>query len=130
MNHLESENAFDPCFTRRSMLEGTLGGVVGATLGSAALAANPAATQPPRKKLLLLLLSGGASQLETFDPKPDSKYAGPFRPINTSIPGIQIGELLPHTAKVMHRLTVVRSVNSGETSHFRGHYLLQSGRTM
>jgi uncharacterized protein (DUF1501 family) len=81
-----------------------------------------------RKKLLLLFQSGGASQLETFDPKPDSKYGGPFRPIATSLPGVQVGELLPNTSKIMHRLAVIRSVNSGETSHFRGHYLLQSGR--
>jgi hypothetical protein len=110
------------------MLQGTIGGALGtAALGCASLTASAA---PPvtRKKLLLLFLSGGASQLETFDPKPDSKYAGPFRSIATSLPGIRIGELLPHTATNMHRLAVIRSVNSGETSHFRGHYLLQSGR--
>ena len=113
------------------MLRGALGGVLGAGAtayrGSAVHAAPPAAS---RKKLLLLFLSGGASQLETFDPKPNSKHGGPFRSIATSLPGTRIGELLPHTAAILHRLSVIRSVNTGETSHFRGHYLLQSGRAV
>ena len=112
--------------SRRGLLRSTLGGAVGAAVaGRSGSAAD--AVKPP-KKLLLLFLSGGASQLETFDPKPDSKYGGPFRPIPTAIPGIQVGELLPHTATILDRLAVIRSVNTGETSHFRGHYLLQSGR--
>ena len=115
--------------TRRHLLQGTLGAALGATaLGTVGqAAAKPANPRSPRK-LLLLFLSGGASQLETFDPKPDSKYGGPFRTISTALPGIRIGELLPHTATVIDRLAVIRSVNTGETSHFRGHYLLQSGR--
>ncbi len=125
MQQPEHDHLTNRRVSRRTMLQGTLGGAVGlAALGHAGLA-SPAASQ---KKLLLLFLSGGASQLETFDPKPDSKYGGPFRPIATSLPGIRIGELLPHTAKNMHRLAVIRSVNTGERSHFRGHYLLQSGR--
>ena len=112
--------------SRRGLLRGTLGSALGAAAIVPAVTAAPAVA-PPRK-LLLLFLSGGASQLETFDPKPDSKYGGPFRPIATSLPGIQIGELLPHTATILDRLAVIRSVNTGETSHFRGHYLLQSGR--
>ena len=61
-------------------------------------------------------------------PKPGAKTGGPFRAISTSLPGVQIGELLPHTAKIMHRLTVVRSVNSNIPDHFQGHYAMQSGR--
>ena len=85
---------------------------------------------PPRKQLLLLFLSGGASQFETWDPKPGTDTGGPFRAIPTSIPGVQISELLPHTAKNMHRLTVVRSVDSGIADHFQGHYAMQSGRVV
>src|SRR5690242_14458752 len=76
--------------------------------------------KPPQKQLLLLFLSGGASQFETWDPKPGAKTGGPYRAISTSIPGIQIGELLPHTAKVIDRLTVVRSVHSNIADHFQG----------
>ncbi len=83
---------------------------------------------PPRKQLLLLFLSGGASQFETWDPKPGAKNGGPYRAISSSIPGFPVSELLPHSAKNLHRLTVVRSVDSGIADHFQGHYALQAGR--
>ncbi|MGD9746463.1 MAG: DUF1501 domain-containing protein, partial [Verrucomicrobiales bacterium] len=110
--------------TRRRWLTGAVG--TAAALGAAPLAG--AAPLQPRKQLLLLFLSGGASQFETWDPKPGAKTGGPFRAIPTSIPGVRIGELLPHTAKALHRLTVVRSVVSNIAYHFQGHYALQSGR--
>ncbi len=111
--------------TRRAALAGVAG-----ALGSGALAypLRAASAVAPRKQLLLLFLSGGASQLETWDPKPGTKTGGPFRAIATSLKGVHIGELLPHCAKIMHRLTVVRSVNSNIPDHFQGHYALQAGR--
>jgi hypothetical protein len=111
--------------SRRQLLAGSA-----AALGCGALAypvrAESAAT--PRKQLLFLFLSGGASQLETWDPKPGTPTGGPYRAIPTSLPGVHIGELLPHCAKNMHRLSVIRSVNSNIADHFQGHYALQSGR--
>lgn len=111
--------------SRRAVLVGAAG-----ALGYGALAypLRAESAQTPRKQLLLLFLSGGASQLETWDPKPGAKTGGPYRAISTSLPGVQIGELLPHSAKIMHRLTVVRSVNSNIPDHFQGHYAMQSGR--
>ncbi len=118
-------HSLTPPLSRRQLLAGA-----SAALGSSALPwpLRAESAAPPRKQLLLLFLSGGASQYETWDPKPGVKTGGPFRAISTSIPGIQISELLPHTAKIMHRLTVVRSVNSGIADHFQGHYAMQSGR--
>lgn len=101
-------------------------GVLGATM--LAPQSSAASESGPRKQLLVLFLSGGASQLETWDPKPGTKTGGPYRAIPTSIPGVHIGELLPHTAKIMHRLAVVRSVNSNIPDHERGHYAIQAGR--
>jgi len=111
--------------TRRELLASAAGALGYSAMGSPLRAES---AQTPRKQLLLLFLSGGASQFETWDPKPGAKTGGPFRAISTSIPGVQIGELLPHTARIMHRLTVVRSVNSGIADHFQGHYALQAGR--
>lgn len=103
------------------MLVGTLGlGAMGGTMRAEE-------QKPARKKLLLLFQSGGASQLETWDPKPGTKYGGPFRAIPTSVPGTHISELLPHSAKIVHRLAILRGLNTGITSHFHGHYALQSG---
>jgi hypothetical protein len=96
--------------------------------GAAAFAPSAVAASPHRKQLLVLFLSGGASQLETWDPKPGTKHGGPFRAINTSLDGVRIGELLPRTAKIMHRLAVVRSVNSNLPDHEKGHYAIQAGR--
>ena len=111
--------------TRRQWLAGAASaGAAAALAGSATALAEP----KPKRRLLLLFLSGGASQFETWDPKPGVKTGGPFRSIPTSIPGTHIGELLPHTAKILHRLTVVRSVQSNIADHFQGHYALQSGR--
>lgn len=101
-------------------------GAVGFSTLASPLRAESASTT--RKQLLLLFMSGGKSQFETWDPKPGTKYGGPYRAISTSIPGIQIGELLPHCSKIMHRLTVIRSISSGIADHFQGHYALQSGR--
>jgi hypothetical protein len=111
--------------SRRSVLAGAAGAL---GYGAFAYPLRAESAAAPRKQLLLLFLSGGASQLETWDPKPGAKTGGPFRSISTSLPGVQIGELLPHSAKIMHRLTVVRSVNSNIPDHFMGHYAMQAGR--
>lgn len=115
----------DTPVTRRQAIASAVG-----ILGASAFA-SPAIAAPqsgPRKQLLVLFLSGGPSQLETWDPKPGAKTGGPFRAIPTSLSGVQIGELLPHTAKIMHKLAVVRSVNSNLPDHEKGHYAIQAGR--
>jgi hypothetical protein len=64
------------------------------------------------KQCIVLYLYGAASQLETFDLKPDAPAdtRGPFNPIETSVPGVRICEHLPRLAKEMHRVTVIRSM--------------------
>src|SRR4051794_5093429 len=52
-----------------------------------------------QKRCILLWLAGGASQLETWDPKPGATTGGPFRAIQTSVPGVHISELMPEMAK-------------------------------
>lgn len=65
------------------------------------------------KGCILLYLYGAASQLETFDPKPDAPtdIRGPFNPIETSVPGVRICEHLPLLAKQMRHMTVIRSMS-------------------
>lgn len=78
---------------------------------------------------IVLFQNGGASQLDTFDPKPDapSEVRGTFKPISTSVPGVQISELLPRTAKVMHKFSVIRSMHSDEAIHERARQYIFSG---
>jgi hypothetical protein len=61
---------------------------------------------------ILLFLYGSPSQLETFDPKPDAplEIRGELKSIRSSVPGADVGELLPNIARVMDRVTAVRSV--------------------
>src|SRR5262245_51188325 len=64
------------------------------------------------KSCILLYLYGSPSQLETFDMKPDApeEIRGEMKPIRSALPGCDVCEYLPQTAKVMDRVTVVRSL--------------------
>ena len=81
-----------------------------------------------QRQVLVIWLAGGASQLETWDPKPKTDTGGPFRSIETSVPGVRISELLPRTAMQMHRLALLRSINTNENDHGKGTYLMHTGR--
>ncbi|MFP6766447.1 MAG: DUF1501 domain-containing protein [Planctomycetaceae bacterium] len=72
------------------------------------------------KQVLFVWLDGGISQLESWDPKPHTRYGGPYRAISTSLPGIQISELLPKTAQQLHHLSLLRSVHTQDNSHSAG----------
>ena len=80
-----------------------------------------------QRQVVVFLLSGGVSQLETWDPKPNTDNGGPFNSIETSASGVRICELLPHTAKQMHHLALVRGVNTKENNHAKGAYIMQTG---
>ena len=82
--------------------------------------ADPARPAPGKAKACILVwLDGGPSQVDTWDPKPNSS----FRPIPTNVAGIQISELLPRLAKRMDKLAVIRSIKSFGNDHPQGvHY--------
>ena len=79
------------------------------------------------KAMILLWMDGGPSQYETFNPKPGSKYQGPSKSIQTSVPGIDVAENWPETAKVMDKIAVIRSMQSNEADHFRAIKLVRTG---
>ncbi len=95
-------------------------GAGAAALGGLSMPAFAAELRKQRKQVLFVWLDGGMSQLESWDPKPNTTFGGPFRAIGTSVPGTHISELLPQTAKQMHRLAVVRSVCTQDNSHSAG----------
>lgn len=111
---------------------GFLGGLAGLGMASGFApfinASASAAMAKDQKQMLVIWLAGGASQLETWDPKPKTETGGPFRAIETSVPGIQICELLPQTARQMHHMALVRGLNTNENDHGKGHYLMHTGR--
>lgn len=81
---------------------------------------------------IFIWLDGGPSHYETFDPKPEapSEIRGEFKPIPTSVSGIQVCETLPLTAKVMQHCAVVRSMYHEDSNHGAGnHYMFTGQRT-
>lgn len=81
------------------------------------------------KSCILLFHMGGPSQHETFDPKPDApaEIRGEFGTIGTSIPGYRVCELLPLTAKQLHRCTVIRSLTHDDSQHNNAGYRMLTG---
>ncbi len=71
------------------------------------------------KSVILLYLLGGAPTQDMYDLKPNApeKIRGEFKPIDTNVAGIQIGELLPLSARWMHKSAIVRSVNHKAGCH-------------
>src|SRR3954451_24959823 len=115
--------------TRRQLLRlASLGALAGSASGwLETLAANTAADPPRRKACILLWMSGGPSQIDTFDPKPGHANGGPFKPVQTSVPGILIGEHLPKVAREVKELAIIRGMNTKEGDHSRATYNLRTG---
>jgi hypothetical protein len=78
---------------------------------------------------IFIFLAGGPSHFETFDPKPDSpvEVRGPWKPINTSVPGTFICEKMPLMARRMHEVAIVRSWQGRSGSHSTGSQHVASG---
>jgi len=79
------------------------------------------------KQVMFIWLDGGISQLESWDPKPNTTFGGPFRAISTNVSGIHISELLPKTAMHMDKMAIVRSLSTKDNSHSAGVDRIQRG---
>lgn len=82
------------------------------------------------KSVILIFNCGAPSHLDLWDMKPlaSDTVRGPFQPISTSVPGIQISELLPELARQMNKLAIVRTVHHRHSSHNSGMYWSIVGR--
>jgi hypothetical protein len=79
------------------------------------------------RSLIFLWLQGGPSQLETFDPHPNTKIGGETQAIETSCANLLIADTLPKTAAWMHQSTLIRSMVSKEGDHERATYNMKTG---
>src|SRR5687767_2007916 len=106
--------------------------LLGFTLGDfLKLKAAGAVNQSRDVNCIMLMLLGGPSQLDTWDMKPDApaEIRGPYRPIKTNAPDIQVSEIFPRMAKNADKFAVVRSVyHTAAAVHDTGHQMMQSGR--
>ncbi len=115
-----------PQQTRRELLRvgglSLFGGLGGFSVPRLLQAAGSGRAHPENgsaKSVIMFNLLGGPSQMDMFDLKPDAppEVRGEFSPINTSLPGLQICEHLPRTAKLMHRASLIRTITHNYNSH-------------
>lgn len=120
-----------PDTSRRDFL-GALGGTsLGAMLASWSQSApGGVAANGKARSVILIFNCGGPSHVDLWDPKPNGPdtIRGPYQPIDTNVPGIQVSELLPQLAQRMDRLAVLRSVHHSQSSHNSGMYWSTVGR--
>ena len=87
-------------------------------------------TRSRAESCIFILLSGGLSQIDTLDPKPGapSEIRGPYRPIDTSVPGVQVTEMLPRLATLADRYCLVRSMSHADTVHVSAAHTMLTGQ--
>ena len=83
------------------------------------------------KSCIFIFQYGGLSQIDSWDVKPNgpSETRGPYRPIETAVPGFQVGELMPRLAKLADRYAVIRSMSHGVPVHDVANRMLLAGQS-
>jgi len=116
--------------TRRHFMKHLAGAAVMAAPAVAftnTLLANAADMKKKNKSCILLWMNGGPATIDMFDMKPGAATGGQFKPISTSLDGLQINEHMPLLAKQMNQMAVVRSMSTREADHNRGRYYMHTG---
>ena len=117
--------------TRRDFLHAGSLGLLGLTLPDLFTLRALGAVNPDKDvNCILLMLVGAPSQLDTWDMKPDApaEIRGPYKPIPTNVPGIQISEIFPRMARQADKYALVRSVyHTAAAVHDTGHQMMQTG---
>ncbi len=115
--------------SRRESLRLAAAGIAGCSFSGwlETLADDVAANPARRRSCILLWMNGGPSQMDTFDLKPGHANGGPFKEIESSVPGVRISEHLPKLAKQMEHVAIVRSMSTKEGDHSRATYLMRTG---
>jgi hypothetical protein len=117
--------------TRRQFLAASGLGALGLFWGDWLRAAAGQVSGKGKAKSVILIFNAGApSHIDLWDMKPHApeNIRGPFKPISTNVPGIQISELLPRLAKQADRYAIVRTVHHRQTQHNTGMYWSIVGR--
>jgi uncharacterized protein (DUF1501 family) len=122
---------FNPAVNRREFLRAGALSLFGLglpqLLGSRARADAP---RPRAKACILLFMWGGPAQQDTWDMKPDApaEFRGAFRPIQTTVSGLQICEHLPRLARRADKLALIRSMTHDNVDHTSATHLLLTGK--
>lgn len=118
--------------SRRGFLQAGALSIAGLSLADLLRSEAQAATWDPaaphnanskqKNNIILLWMRGGPSHIDMWDPKPDApaEFRGEFGTMNSKVPGIQLTDMLPKTAAVMDKWSIVRSLNHGDAGHSTG----------
>jgi hypothetical protein len=89
----------------------------------------PAAGRRREKSVIILWMRGGPSHIDTWDPKPDApvEYRGEFGTAQTKVPGIQLIDLLPRSAEMMNKWSILRSLCHTDMGHSSADQLCFTG---
>jgi uncharacterized protein (DUF1501 family) len=133
MLRLDAERPVSFCdgTTRRDFLHAGALSALGLTLPGFLAAKEQGAVEDTDVNCILIFLVGGPSHIDTWDPKPKApaEVRGPFKPIATRAPGMQISEIFPRMARLADRFSLIRSVYHTATAvHDTGHQMMQTGR--
>ena len=120
-------NATEHTLSRRQWLGGMGGAAAAGALGGLISPAAGEVLKQKEKQVLFIWLDGGMSQLESWDPKPNTQFGGPFRSIPTKLPGVHISELMPRMAKKLDKICLVRGICTKDNSHSAGVGRIQRG---
>ncbi len=126
---MDRSRSSPPRLSRREIFRLASAGVMaGSASGWLGELASAAAADPKRRKSCILLwMSGGPSQVDTFDPKPGHANGGPYKAIETGVPGLLLAEHLPGLAKQAKDLAIIRGMSTKEGDHARATYSLRTG---
>jgi hypothetical protein len=116
--------------SRRGFVTAGMLGAAGLTLPNLLRAeAKKTASLSNINTVILLWMRGGPSHIDMWDPKPDApaEYRGEFGTINTNVPGIRLGDMLPLSAKIQDKWSIVRSLYHHDAGHSTGDQICFTG---
>lgn len=122
-----------PRMTRRQVLQAGAVSALGLTLPQLLEAKAASSGKSSRDKSCIFIFQyGGLSQLDSWDPKPNgpAEIRGPYRPIATTVPGFQVGELMPRLSTLANRYAVIRSMSHNVPVHDVANRMLLAGRAL
>ena len=121
--------SYQRAFSRRAFLSAGMGGLSMPAILQAQALGGTIGEAPSDTAVIQYWLNGAASHFETYDPKPDApaEIRGPFNPISTNVPGVHICETLPLHARLMDKVTIIRSMRHDNSDHQHGMHWCQTG---
>lgn len=114
---------------RRGFLQVGMLGASGLSLSELLRRQAQAGLTSTNRSVIILWMRGGPSHIDMWDPKPDApvEYRGEFGTMATNVPGVFLSDLLPRSAAMMDKWSIVRSLNHHDAGHSSGDQICFTG---